>query len=276
MPLPAADLDYVRDFVRRTSAIVLDDKEYLIEARLGTLALTEGHASILNLLRALREESGPKPLHRKVVDALTTNETSFFRDIHPFEAIRKTILPEASARKRGRKSLRLWSAACSSGQEPVSLAMTLAQSFPQLADWRVQILATDLSDEMLDRARSGRYSQIEINRGLPAPMLVRFFEQHGGDWRVRPEILQMIRYERFNLIEPWPVRAPFDLILLRNVMIYFDLAAKCEILSNMAAALAPEGYLMLGASETIAGLDVPLEMVMIDRSALCRRKPVTS
>jgi chemotaxis protein methyltransferase CheR len=272
MPIAAADLEYVRTFVRDASAIVLDDKDYLIEARLGTLAVTEGHASILNLLRALREESGPKPLHRKVVDALTTNETSFFRDTHPFETIRKFLLPEIIDRNAARKTLRIWSGACSAGQEPLSLAMMMAQYFPQLTDWRIQILATDLSDEMLARARAGRYSQLEINRGLPAPMLVRFFEEHAGEWRARPEILQMIRYERMNLIEPWPPRPPFDLIMLRNVMIYFDPNVKLGILRKLADALAPDACLILGASETTAGFEVPFEIVTLGRSTVFRRK----
>lgn len=272
MSLSAVDLDYVRDFVRGTSAIVLDGKDYLIEARLGTLALTEGHASIVHLMEALRQEAGAKPLHRKVVDALTTNETSFFRDVHPFETVRKTLLPELIERNTARRTLRIWSAACSAGQEPLSLAMMIAQNFPQLSNWRVEILGTDLSDEMLARARSGRYSQIEINRGLPAPMLVRFFEQRGCDWEVKREILQMIRYERLNLIDPWPPRPLFDLVLIRNVMIYFDVPVRREILSKIADALAPEAYLLLGASETIAGLDVDFEIVTLGRSMVCKKR----
>lgn len=272
MPLPAKDLDYIRDYVRGAAAIVLDDKDYLIEARLGTLALAEGHESLLNLLLALREESGTRPLHRKVVDALTTNETSFFRDVHAFDAIRKTIFPELLERNHSRKSLRIWSAACSAGQEPLSLAMMIVQHFPHISDWNVQILATDLSDEMLARARAGRYSQLEINRGLPAPTLVRFFKERAGDWQVSSELLEMIRYERFNLIDPWPPRAPFDLILLRNVMIYFDINVKREILANMAGALAPGGYLLLGAAETTAGLSDDFEIVALGRSSASRRK----
>ncbi len=273
MAIPSAELEYIRRFVRDTSAIVLDDKDYLIEARLGSLAISEGHSDLLALLRALRaEENGSQKLHHKVVDALTTNETSFFRDVHPFEAIRKTILPELIERNHARKTLRMWSAACSSGQEPVTLAMIVEQHFPQIQDWRTQILGTDLSDEMLIRARKGRYSQIEVNRGLPAPMLVRFFEEHGGEWIVRPEVMKMIRYERFNFVDPWPPRAPFDLILLRNVMIYFDVPTKREIVQKIGDALAPGGYLILGASETIAGLSNDFDMVPMGRTAVCRRK----
>ncbi|HTS78051.1 MAG TPA: protein-glutamate O-methyltransferase CheR [Bryobacteraceae bacterium] len=272
MPLTSGDLDYVREFVRSASAIVLDNKDYLIEARLATLAMADGHESLINLMIALREERGDRPLHRKVVDALTTNETSFFRDMHPFEAIRKTILPELIERNRARKTLRIWSAACSAGQEPLSLAMTIAQHFPETGDWQVQILATDLSDEMLAHARAGRYSQIEVNRGLPAPMLVRFFEERAGGWQVSSNLLRMIRYERFNLVEPWPPRAPFDLILLRNVMIYFDVTVKRDILSKMAATLNASGYLLLGAAETPAGLVEDFEIVTIGRTSVSRKK----
>lgn len=272
MPLAEEDFDYVRQYVRRASAIVLDEKNYLVEARLATLAISEGHRSILNLMRALREESGARPLHRKVLNALTTSETLFFRDAHPFEALRQTVLPELIERNGNRRTLRIWSAACSAGQEPLSLAMILTQHFPILAAWRVEILATDLCDEILVRARRGRYSQIEVNRGLPAAMLVRFFERHGGDWQASADLLGMIRYERQNLIEPWPPRAPFDLVLMRNVMIYFEVATKREILAKVAASLAPEGYLLLGASETTAGLVEDFDLLPAGRTVLYRRK----
>lgn len=272
MPLSPADLDYVRDFVRQSSAIVLDGKDYLIETRLETLAHSEGHASLVNLMRTLREEAAPRPLHRKVVDALTTNETSFFRDTHPFDTLRNFILPELIERNRARKSIRIWCGACSAGQEPVSIGMLIRHHFPQLNDWRIHILATDLSDEMLARARAGRYSQLEINRGLPAPMLIKFFEERAGEWQVKPEILHMIQYERFNLIEPWPPRIPFDLVFLRNVMIYFDIPVKRQILAKVADSLAPEAYLVLGASETIAGISTDLQIVTLGRTTVCRRK----
>jgi chemotaxis protein methyltransferase CheR len=271
MPLQEADLKYIRTYVRERSAIVLDDKEYLIETRLATLAITEGISGLANLMRALREEAEPRPLHRKVVDALTTNETLFFRDVHPFEALKKRVIPELIERQRDRKSLRIWSAACSAGQEPVSIAMLLRQNFAQLENWRIDLLATDLSDEMLAQARSGCYSQIEINRGLPAAFLVNCFEDQGSHWKVRPEIHRMIRYEHFNLVGPWPPRQPFDLILLRNVMIYFDVPVKRGILDRLSRALVPEGYLLMGAAETVAGISDLFEPVMMGRTAFYRR-----
>jgi chemotaxis protein methyltransferase CheR len=272
MPLPGQDIEYIRDFVRSRAAIVLDGKEYLIEARLETLAATEGLTGLAALMHALRDEAEPRALHRKVVDALTTNETLFFRDVHPFQALRTRVIPELIQRNQMSRSLRIWSAACSAGQEPLSIAMLLRQHFLQLQTWRIELLATDLSDEMLDQARSGCYSQIEVNRGLPAPLLLRFLEDRGSHWRALPEITSMIRYERFNLIGSWPPRAPFDLILLRNVMIYFDVDVKREILAHLAGSLVPNGYLLLGAAETVVGLSEEFEPVIEGRTAFYRRK----
>jgi chemotaxis protein methyltransferase CheR len=212
MPPGIEDFSYIRDFVRSRSAIVLDGKEYLIEARLETLAAGEGLPELTALMRVLRQENEPRPLHRKMVDALTTNETLFFRDVHPYEALRTRVLPELIESNRTSRFLRIWSAACSAGQEPLSLAMLLRQHFQQVADWRIELLATDLSDEMLEQARGGCYSQVEVNRGLPAHYLIRFFEDRGSHWQAASEIRRMIRYEHFNLIQPWKERAPFDLI----------------------------------------------------------------
>lgn len=273
MPLGIEDFSYIRDFVRSRSAIVLDGKEYLIEARLETLAAGEGLPGLTALMRVLRQENEPRPLHRKMVDALTTNETLFFRDVHPYEALRTRVLPELIERNRTSRFLRIWSAACSAGQEPLSLAMLLRQHFQQVADWRIELLATDLSDEMLEQARGGCYSQIEVNRGLPAHYLIRFFEDRGSHWQAASEIRRMIRYEHFNLIQPWKDGAPFDLILLRNVMIYFEVDVKREILTHLWRSLAPGGYLLLGAAETVAGLSEDFEMVLIGKTAFYRKRP---
>ncbi len=272
MPLAGPDIDYIRDFVRSRAAIVLEGKEYLIEARLETLAATEGLTGLAALMVALRAEPEPRQLHRKVVDALTTNETLFFRDVHPYDAMRTRIIPELMERNQISRSLRIWSGACSAGQEPLSIAMLLRTHFPALENWRIELLATDLSDEMLEQARRGCYSQIEVNRGLPAAMLVRYLEDRGSHWRAKPEIRNMIRYERFNLVGHWPERGPFDLILLRNVMIYFDIDVRREILAHLAEALVPDGYLLLGAAETTAGVSEEFEPVTIGRTAFYRRK----
>lgn len=271
MPLDSSELRYIREFVREQAAIVLDGKDYLIETRLETLAATEGLPGLANLMRALRGEAEPRELHRKVVDALTTNETLFFRDVHPFDALRNTIFPELIQRNAAARSLRIWSGASSAGQEPLSVAMLLRQHFPQLQDWRIELLATDLSDEMLHQARQGCYSQIEVNRGLPAPLLVRFFEDRGSHWQALPEIRRMVRYEPLNLAGPWPPRSPFDLIL-RNVMIYFDVETKRQILSRLARSLVPGGYLLLGAAETAVGLSEEFEPVTVGRTVLYSKK----
>jgi len=273
MPLGVEDIGYIQNFVRSRSAIVLDGKEYLIESRLETLAASEGLPGLTALMRVLRQENEPRPLHRKMVDALTTNETLFFRDMHPFESLRTRILPELMERNRSSKLLRIWSGACSAGQEPLSLAMLLRQHFPQTSDWRIELLATDLSDEMLEQARGAYYSQIEVNRGLPAHYLVRFFEDRGSHWQAADEIRRMVSYESFNLIQPWKERAPFDLILLRNVMIYFEVDVKREILTRLWRSLVPGGYLLLGAAETVAGLSDEFEMLLIGKTAFYRKRP---
>ena len=157
---------------------------------------------------------------------MTTNETSFFRDVHPFDALRDTLLPELIERRATERSIKIWSAACSSGQEPYTIAMLIRENFPALAAWRVEILGTDLSTEVLDRAREGRYAQLEVNRGLPAPMLVKYFEHHGASWVVKPDLKRGIDFRPMNLITPWPAMPRFDFVFLRNVLIYFDRATK--------------------------------------------------
>jgi chemotaxis protein methyltransferase CheR len=272
MTLSESDIEYVRLFVRQSAAILLDDKEYLIEARLGTLARKEGLIDAEALMRRLTAGSQRDRLHRKVVDALTTNETLFFRDVHPFEALRKEVLPTLIERNTAARRLDIWSAACSAGQEPFSIAMLISEHFPQLEHWRLSIRATDLSDAMLERARAGLFSQLEVNRGLPARLLIRFFEQTGINWQLQAEIRRMVQFERFNLIEPWPPRSPFDLILLRNVMIYFDVEVKRTIFGKVADALKPRGYLFLGTAETPATLTDRFETVEIGRFVCYRRK----
>jgi chemotaxis protein methyltransferase CheR len=185
-----------------------------------------------------------------VVEAMTTNETSFFRDLHPFEALRTLLLPELILRRAAERRLRLWSNACSSGQEAYSLAMLLAMSFPAVHDWDLSILATDISREMVQRTQQGLFGQLEVNRGLPAPMLVRHFQRTGTQWQVKPELRRLIQAREMNLVEPWPTLPKFDVVMLRNVLIYFDLETKRNILRRVRQALRPDGYLFLGSAET--------------------------
>lgn len=264
------DFEFLRELLHRSSAIVIDPgKDYLVEARLGPLAKREGLGSITALVAKLRTESTASPLLRRVVDAMTTNETLFFRDLHPFEALRDKLLPELLARRTSHQ-LNVWSAACSSGQEPYTIAMMLRESFPRLASWKVEILATDLSPTMIAKARKGLYGKIEVNRGLPLPLLARYFTQQGPDYQVSDELRDMVTFRELNLAGPWPAMGPFDVVFLRNVLIYFDVETKKSILSRVVRLLRPDGYLLLGAAETTLNLEERFERLQIDRAGCYR------
>ena len=266
--IPAMELDYVRTLAREKAAIIIEAaNDYLIESRLEPLAEREGFASAQEFIRSMRENRGPGRLHDAAIDALTTNETLFFRDHHPFDALRQIVLPELLAARARFRKLRIWSAACSSGQEPYSIAMLLADRFPELAGWDVRIMASDLSDTALEQARAGVFSKFEINRGLPAPMLMRYFQQNGNHWAIRDDIRKPIEFRKLNLAEDWPILPRFDLVLLRNVMIYFDLKTKGQILSRVRRVLAPDGYLALGSSETPLTISAELKRVRVGRAA---------
>jgi chemotaxis protein methyltransferase CheR len=264
------EFGYIRDLVRERAAIVLDDnKTYLVETRLAALARQENAASVAELVGRLRGKPYT-PLHAQVVDALTTNETSWFRDVGPFEALRQQILPELFRRRAAERSVVIWSAACSSGQEPYTVAMILREHFPQLANWRVRIIATDLSEEMLARARDGRYGQLEVNRGLPAPLLVKYFRREGAWWRVNEDIRQMVEFRSMNLAAPWPVMPRVDICLLRNVLIYFDQETKRSVLGKARRVLRDDGWLFLGGAETTLNVDDSHERVQIGRATAYR------
>jgi len=185
---------------------------------------------------------------------MTTNETSFFRDNHPFETLRQSLIPGLIARRASSRSLRIWSAACSTGQEPYSLAMMLKDNFPILGGWKVEIVATDLSPTVLDRARSGLYSTFEVQRGLPIQMLVRHFEQEEPNWRIKPEIRQTISFRPLNLLADFSSLGQFDIVLCRNVLIYFDQPTKTQILNGITRRIVPDGALLLGGAESVFGL----------------------
>jgi len=272
MPLATPDFEYVRTLVRERSAIVLEaNKAYLVESRLGPVARAHGMDSIAALVGRLRT-GARSGLHDQVVEALTTNETSFFRDIHPFETLRTIVLPALVERRRATRSLSIWSAACSSGQEPYSIAMLLREHFPQLAGWNVDLLGTDLSEGMLARARAGVYSQLEVNRGVPAHLLVTHFAREGAGWRLSASIRAMARFRCMNLARTWPPAAPVDLLMLRNVLIYFDVPTKREILDRAHRALGPDGVLFLGGTETTLGVHDGFERVTAGRTTYYRRR----
>jgi len=263
-----SDFNYICDLVRRHSAIALEsDKAYLIETRLAPLVRLAGFASLQELIASLRTQPPAHPLYRQVVEAITTHETSFFRDLHPFDALKTTILPELLA-KRQSPNLTIWCAACSSGQEPYSVAMLVCEHFPILANRRTRIIATDLSEAILARAREGLYSQIEVNRGLPATLLIKYFDKQGLHWRIKYEIRRMVEFQQSNLAEPWPLMPPLDVVLMRNVLIYFDVTTKKAILARIRSVLKPDGYLFLGSSETTLNLDPAFESISMGKS-LC-------
>lgn len=270
-----ADPDYafIRDLVRTHSAIALEPgKAYLIESRLTALARGEGMTSLRQLVNRLRA-GGEPALQRKVVEAMTTNETSFFRDVYPFDALRQQILPELLKRRADSRTLNVWSAACSTGQEPYSLAILLREHFPELfrAGWKVSILATDLASRVLERARRGAFSQLEINRGLPAALAVKYFVRDGLEWVAHDSLRRMIDFREMNLAVPWPSLPPMDVIFLRNVLIYFEMETKSTILSSVRRILRPDGCLFLGAAETTLNLDDAFERVRMGRVGGCYR-----
>jgi len=263
---------YVCALVRQRSAIELDAaKAYLIEARLSPLARRYGFSSTTEMIRNL--QALPKPdVQRQLVEAMTTNETSFFRDAHPFDALRTTIIPEMIRSRAGQRSLNVWSAACSTGQEAYSIAMLLREHFPELVNWKVQILGTDLSDDVLEKARAARFSQIEINRGLPATLLAKHFRREGMQWELAPHIRSMASFCKLNLIERWPPMPLMDVVFLRNVLIYFSPETKKAILEKVRTVMAPHAVLFLGAAETTMGLDASFVRVQIDNSVFYRLK----
>jgi chemotaxis protein methyltransferase CheR len=267
-----ADFDYVRNFVYQHAAIVIENgKEYLVESRLLTLARKENLGTVDTLIANLRA-APQNGLHRKVVDAMTTNETSFFRDIHPFEALKKSILPELRSRRAAERQLNFWCGAASTGQEPYSLMMLVAEHFPDLLHWDFKFLATDLCVDVLARAKAGRYNQIEINRGLPATLLVKYFTRQGADWEVREDLRRRVEFREMNLVKDWPLLPSLDLISLRNVLIYFDVETKKGILAKARRLLRPGGYLLLGGAETTINLDDNFERVMLDKTTCYRLK----
>lgn len=256
-------IDYVCDLVRRRSAIELEaSKAYLIEARLTPVAKRNGYSSTCEMVKALMKNPRPA-LQQQLVEAMTTNETSFFRDAHPFEALRTQLLGELLRIKRAERTLNIWSAASSTGQEAYSISMLLSEHFPEAATWKIQILGTDLSDDVLNKARQACFSQIEVNRGLPAPLLAKYFRREGLQWQLADKLRDMVKFTKLNLIESWPAMPKMDVVFLRNVLIYFSPDTKRAILQKVRQVMAPHAVLFLGAAETTMGLDNSFERVQI-------------
>src|SRR5262245_27466061 len=255
MSLNDADAGYVRDLLRQHAGVVLDSsKDYIIPTRLAPLAQESGAVSLEEFVQALRAVPQGE-LHRRAVEALMNGETLFFRDVHPFESLRTGILPRLVQARRSERRLVVWSAGCSTGQEPYSVAMLLREHFAELQGWDVRILASDFSLEGLSRARRGVYSQFDVNRGLPAPYLAKYFAKREGSWEILPELQRMIDFRELNLIREWPSLPRVDVLLLRNVMLYHDDASRRAILGRVRRVLRPDGRLLLGAAETTSLLD---------------------
>lgn len=254
MPLSAAGFAWVREMLRRESAIVLGPgKEYLVEARLAPVARQRGLADAGALVDTMRARTDAATT-REVVEALTTNETSWLRDTDPFTGLAATVLPALCRTRAPGEPLRIWSAACSSGQEAYTVAMLACQVLPD-ARTRVRVEASDISRAMVERTRAGRYSRLEVDRGLPAPLLAEHFARVGEDWQVSAALRSMVHAFECNLAAPLPAMAPFDVVFLRNVLIYFDVPTKRAILARVRQRLRPDGWLFLGAAESVMGID---------------------
>lgn len=272
MSLRPETFSRVADLVRRESAIVLEPgKEYLVESRLQPLVRDAGATDVDDFVSRFLSRGLPED-RDAVVEALTTNETSWFRDREPFDVLVGTVLPELLDSRRPRRRLSVWSAACSSGQEAYTLAMLMAEHVVPLG-WQVEIVATDISPAMLERTREGRYSQLEIGRGLPAPMLVKYFQRAGTHWQVSDELRAMVTVRHLNLATAFPVLPAFDVVFLRNVLIYFDAATKAAVLERVRRTMSPDGYLFLGGAETTLGVDESWARTAVGRCTVNRPQP---
>jgi chemotaxis protein methyltransferase CheR len=261
------DYDFLRKCLKERSGLVLSaDKQYLVESRLLPVARKAGLTTLGELVGMLRGAHDPA-LMTTVVEAMTTNESFFFRDKAPFEHFRTTIMPALIAARRPARSIRIWCAASSTGQEPYSLAMCLKEIEREILGWRIELLATDLSGEVLERARAGIYSQFEVQRGLPIALLVKHFTRSGESWQIAPELRAMVRYRQLNLLTDFSQLGTFDVVFCRNVLIYFDAETKTDVLNRLARVTASDGFLILGAAETVVGLTDRFKMVT-DRRGL--------
>ncbi len=248
-----SDYEYLRKLLKERSGLDLSpEKQYLVESRLLPLARKAGIGGISELVQKMR--SGADALTSEVVEAMTTNETFFFRDKIPFDHLRATVIPSLLQTRANRKTLRIWCAASSTGQEPYSIAMCLKEMGQALAGWRVEIVATDLSNGVLEKSKAGLFSQFEVQRGLPIQLLVKYFTQIGELWQLNPEIRAMVQHRQLNLLQDFSHLGKFDVIFCRNVLIYFDQETKANIFDRLARTIEPDGTLMLGAAESVVGI----------------------
>jgi chemotaxis protein methyltransferase CheR len=259
------EFEILSSLVKERSGLVLTrDKAYLLESRLLPVARKWQFKTLGDLAAAVRSRSD-SGLVRAVVEAMTTNESFFFRDVKPFDQFKSFVLPHMLRARASTRTIRIWSAACSSGQEPYSLAMLLTEQRAQLANWRLEILATDLSTEILDKAQAGFYTQFEVQRGLPIQFLVKYFKQQGERWQVDSAIRSMVNFRQLNLLDDTAALGRFDVIFCRNVLIYFDQPTKTLVLDRLSRQMAPDGFLYLGGAETVLGISEKLQPVPENR-----------
>ena len=255
------DFDLICRILKERSGLLLaKDKAYLLESRLLPVARKWKFANFEELAKVIRTRPD-EALLRDVTEAMTTNESFFFRDVKPFDQFRDIVLPHLLSARSQTKSFRIWSAACSSGQEPYSLAMILNENASKLQGWRIEIVATDLSTEILTRAREGMYSQFEVQRGLPIQYLLKYFQQNGDRWQINKQIRDMVQYRPFNLLQPMAPLCRFDVVFCRNVLIYFDQPTKTKVLDGIAGQMADDGFLYLGGAETILGVSERFQLI---------------
>ncbi len=250
----SADFQFLADFLKKGSGLVVsEDKMYLLESRLLPIARERGHNTLDGLVAELRKGTDSS-LKVAVIEAMTTNESFFFRDTKPFQIFENETLPALIEARAARKRLRIWCAAASTGQEPYSLAMILKENAAKMPGWRTEILGTDLSSEVLEKAKAGMYSQFEVQRGLPISLLVKYFRQVNEMWQIDAAIRASVRFQKLNLMDNFTHLGKFDVIFCRNVLIYFDQQTKAEVLERMSTMLEPDGVLFLGGAETVLGI----------------------
>ena len=255
------DFEYIAQLLyQRSGLVITQEKAYLLESRLNPVARKwdlDGIDALIGALRSKKEEK----LIVDVTEAMTTNESFFFRDSRPFDQFKDIVLPHMLEARAARKQIRIWSAACSSGQEPYTLAMILKEEAAKLAGWKIDIVATDLSTEILSKAQEGLYSQFEVQRGLPITLLMKYFKQEGEKWRITDDIRRMVTFKPFNLLESPAGLGNFDVVFCRNVLIYFDQQTKGQVLSRIAQIMPSDGFLYLGGAETVLGISDSFEVV---------------
>ncbi|WP_414473366.1 CheR family methyltransferase [Microvirga sp. M2] len=254
------EFEVLRAFLKARSGLALSvDKRYLVESRLASVCTRFKVESLSRLIWEIKSGRSPA-MEIATIEAMTTNETFFFRDKAPFDLFQDILIPRYLKDRAASRRLRIWCAAASTGQEPYSLAMLLKEASGRMPGWHVEIIATDISNDVLERARAGIYNQFEVQRGLPIRLLVKYFTQKGEQWQIAPEIRSMVDFRYLNLIEDFSRLGPFDIVYCRNVLIYFDAPTKAQVLRRIAQAMAPDGSLVLGASETILGITDALSL----------------